>query len=90
MNIPEEAIEKAARKIFEYDAPYHRPDEWEPLNKYAKFDYRNAARAVLEAAVPPLMAQAWEEGQQAGYENAYYQQTPPVEPNTNPYRKEQP
>lgn len=61
MNIPEEAIEKAAQKIFEHDAPSHLPEEWEPLNKYAKFGYRETARAALSAAAPTLMARALRE-----------------------------
>ena len=44
---------------------------------YAEFD--EWLRRVKEAT--------WQEGQQAGYENAYYAQTPPVEPNVNPYRR---
>lgn len=43
-------VEAAARKVFEYDAPSHEPDEWSGLSEPLKFDYRGTARAALEAA----------------------------------------
>lgn len=43
-------VEAAARKIFEYDAPSHEPDEWSGLSEPLKSDYRGTALAALEAA----------------------------------------
>lgn len=89
MNIPEEAIEKAARKIFEYDAPSHLPEEWEPLNKYAKFDYREQARAALSAAAPLIAAQAWEDVSDF-LDREFGKGAGDFVHNNNPYPKEQP
>ena len=48
--VTEAEVEAAARKIFEYDAPSHEPDEWSGLSEPLKSDYRGTARAALEAA----------------------------------------
>ena len=48
--VTESEVEAAARKIFEYDAPSHEPDEWSGLSEPLKSDYRGTARAALEAA----------------------------------------
>lgn len=90
MNIPEEAIEKAARALYaSFDAGNEPPLNWdEDLDGEGQENVRNFARAALSAAAPTLMAMAWDEvsdfldselGDGAG--NFVY--------NNNPYRKEQ-
>ena len=60
--IPDEAVEAAARAIFESRSRM----EWNEMNELfrgAKESTRKEARAALEAAAPHLMAAAWERGQ---------------------------
>ena len=85
MNIPEEAMEKAAEALclLIEDEPFDR------ISTYGQRSYRNYARAALSAAAPQLMAMAWDEGEQAGYENAKAEDWPSVTPNTNPYKEHQ-
>lgn len=78
MNIPEEAIEKAARAM--------TSAVWGELDPVTAGDLV-AARAALSAAAPLLMAQAWEEARDAYREDVSKGDVW----RRNPYRtKEQP
>lgn len=55
MNIPEEAVEAAARSMS------GAPDKWERLPERFRSDYRECARHILDAAAPYLQAQQDEE-----------------------------
>ena len=48
----------------------------------------DALMNALEAAAPHLMAQAWEEGEHAGYMNRSAEERHGLEPHTNPYRSQ--
>ena len=91
MNISKEAIEAAAEAMSGWQFIEHEPGcgcgEHTELSEPARTHY---AHAALEAAAPMLMAQAWDEGELGGYENAKFEEWPPIEPNKNPYRKEKP
>ena len=60
--IPAEAVEAAAKAIF---AQQYDPDEWTSAVIGTRDRCKRDAQAALEAAVPGLMAAAWEEGRQA-------------------------
>ena len=66
MNISDEAVEALARRNFEAE---QGSAKWEQCWEDAKAGWRREARAQVEAITPHLMAQAWDEGEQAGYEN---------------------
>ena len=77
--IPDEAVEAAARQLFDQDKG---EVSWGEVSDEIRNYYRYEARKILEAAAPHLMAAAWEEGrvdgrdeERSGYENA-----------DNPYR----
>lgn len=95
MNISKEAIEAAARAAYIADNLCWDGAEaaWDDMGgserSFERAGWEIAARAALEAAAPLLMAQAWDEGELAGYENAKVEEWPLVAPNENPYRKEQ-
>jgi hypothetical protein len=88
-DIKPEWVEKAAR-IF-HDMTWTpgggRPYDDRPLTVRAAYDEK--ARHALAAVLPEAMAEAWDEGEEAGLENAMYVgwehlQTP------NPYREGSP
>ena len=63
MNTPNEtltpnhpAVEAAARMIYVHDAPRHDPQTWPPTPDALADDYRGAALAAIEAALPHLTA----------------------------------
>ena len=94
MNIPEEAIEAAARAM--------HPEVWDKalfVREYgemagrvhmrrAQKEWLGIARAALEAAAPLLMAQAWDEGRAHGAVWPYGHRG--LATDDNPYRKETP
>lgn len=51
------------------------------------YQYR-AIRAALEAAVPYMLASAWEEGESAGWVNSAADMDPSLPAETNPYEKD--
>ncbi|MBB5748557.1 hypothetical protein [Micrococcus sp. TA1] len=63
MNIPEEAIEKAAEELHFWRG---HVVPWENMHDAAKDGWRGEARAALSAAAPLIAAQAWDEGRRAG------------------------
>jgi hypothetical protein len=85
MNIPDEAIEAAAMRVWVTDGELMRdprPD-WDecakdPAWKAVMDETREVARSILEAATPHLMAQAWDEGLAMGWGAARGE---PEEPN---------
>lgn len=79
MNISKEAIEAAA------EAAINEADTM-GVTDVSDSGIAVIARVALEAAAPMLMAQAWDEGELAGYENAKVEEWPLVAPNENPYR----
>lgn len=92
MNISKEAIEAAARAVYGLDpwedgssvsAP---PFAWAALGADDRRNYYPAARAILEAAAPLLMAQAWDEGRAHGAMWPYGYRG--LATDDNPYRKE--
>lgn len=62
MNIPEEAIDAAAKALHDKDCGFN---DWEYIHP-GQWPYRDRALQALEAAAPYLMAEAWEQG----WENA--------------------
>ena len=96
MNIPEEAIEAAARAM--------HPEVWDKalfVREYgemagrvhmrrAQKEWLGIARAALEAAAPMLMAQAWNEGAKAMMRAVSEEQSVSFIMPNNPYRKERP
>ena len=77
-NIPDAAVEAAARVI-------HSQHEQSPLEDWSE-DFqlaaRRDARAALEAAAPHLMAEAWEQGADAEFGRAVLNRAR----QANPYR----
>ena len=57
MNISEEAIEAAAKKLY-WMGPSAQKVEWEDVGDCIHRHYRYFARAALEAAAPHLMTQS--------------------------------
>lgn len=68
--IPAEAVEAAAEVAARREG-------------YGWDEYREVAREILEAAAPYLMAQAWDEGREEGYEAG---RDRGAEEKPNPYR----
>jgi hypothetical protein len=87
--IPNDAVEAAALALFERD---YGVDDWGITNEQVKAAYLDEARAALEAAAPymhdraaetRLLAIAWTEAYQAGFqEGAGFGPTP------NPHRSQ--
>ena len=73
MTVPDEAVE-AARSVLH---PYVDDDH---------FDLTEVVRAALTAAAPFIAAQAWDQGDKAGYEERATEDTSDYTPATNPYR----
>jgi len=78
MNIPTDAVEAAAKKLDELNS-----DAGDQLSD------KDWALEILEAAAPFIAAQAWDEGEHAGYMNNSAEQRHGVEPHVNPYRSQQ-
>ena len=64
--IPDEAVEAAAKKLYQAGGLVVWDSEDESIRNY----FRRNARSALEAAAPHLMAAAWEEGRIDGYADA--------------------
>jgi hypothetical protein len=74
VTISDEAVEAAARTL----RPYMDDDH---------FDLDAVARAALETAAPFIAAQAWDEGNEAGFNECSTEEYPEYyQPATNPYR----
>ena len=56
MSVPDEAVEAAAKAMYEQTDPAHWETPWEDVPKAWKKGQLAAARAVLEAATPWLQA----------------------------------
>ncbi|UYM26585.1 hypothetical protein SEA_BAUER_36 [Arthrobacter phage Bauer] len=76
-SIPDEAVEAAAKVL----DPQTMGSGGALAEKFQEAT-RAEARAILEAAAPHLMAQAWEDGYHAALSDGYEYQT------ANPYRSE--
>ena len=92
MNIPEEAIEAAARVAFpsaweeaEWRNAWHA-ESYRAHMKWARKRALDQARAALEAAAPMLMAQAWNEGAKAMMRAVSEEQSVSFIAPNNPYR----
>lgn len=81
--ISEEAVEAAAMAHFENGWGDSR--KWEDAEVEAQSEARNDMRAALEAAAPHLLAQAWQEGNDIGYNEAECHGDGDG-PSRNPYR----
>jgi hypothetical protein len=83
MNISDEAVEAAAKPLWE---PNEHDDTW--ASEFPTYkDYLKAeARKVLEAAAPYLMAQAWDEGGVAAIEREHTYGREEKAKYSNPYR----
>lgn len=78
--IPNEAIEAAAKALWE---PNEHGDEWAGEYETYKDYLRAEATKTLEAAAPYMLATAWDEGREEGYEVGRGLGAPE---NLNPYR----
>jgi len=88
MSVPPAAIEAGSRAAYAHVSPQHAHDQgWDELPPAWQRNYRNEARAILEAAAPHLMAAAWGEGAKA-QADAYGMNVDTLGPN--PYRKPTP
>lgn len=78
MNIPDEAVEAVA-KVF-YEDGWTGPPFWESLDADdpSRLEYLATTRTALEAAAPHLLAEAWDEGLDAGLNGGW----------NNPYRSQ--
>ena len=72
--IPAEAVEAAAKRLASHNGTGPANWEW----------YANEAKAILEAAAPHLMAQAWDEGRKHGATYPYGERG--LATDDNPYR----
>ena len=67
--IPDHLIDKAARAARENDRIGKWAGlEWEDLDQYTQDSYLNNARAALEATA----AEIWDDGEEAGLDNALW------------------
>lgn len=74
MRIPDEAVEAAARWLWERDSNdivQGPTPTWDkasdlPMWRSSRDDYRQEARELLESTAPHLLADAWEAGCQEG------------------------
>lgn len=78
MNIPNEAIEAAAKGAFKRTHPH---GNWSLAISDMRDQYLSEAHAALEAAAPYMLAEAWEQG----YEAADYDAPHSIKTD-NPYR----
>ena len=79
MNIPDEAVEAAARVIYRTSGAYKRANY-----ETARTSCTREAKKVLEAAAPMIAFAAWEQGAKA-QANAYGMD---VDTGANPYKQE--
>ena len=92
----DDVIERVARTLFAIEEPdcndwrWDRPNPGDPSGPIAWHSYwLEAAKSALGAAVlPDLLAAAWDEGHEAGHEDARAVQSTYPEPTPNPYRTE--
>lgn len=81
--IPEEAVEAAARAIYQ---GFHSSYKWEDAPDF-EGGFRSIslkqARMAVEAATPHIAAQAWEAGRKQGFLGGW---NPEYLPAPNPYR----
>jgi hypothetical protein len=80
VNIPDEAVEAAAKVLCE--------QMWENAHEKQRAYAREEARLALEAAAQYIAAEAWDEGEQAGAMNHAAEEYPEVKDITNPYRSQ--
>lgn len=55
--VSDEAVEAAARAVFQYDHLDTDPDDWDDLSETDRDSYRDAARAYLRPAAAPIVEQ---------------------------------
>jgi hypothetical protein len=68
--IPDEAVEAAAKVLFEASPISQGARPWsEQFTEKIKIQFREDARTAIEAAAPHLVAPAWEEGHESGFWN---------------------
>lgn len=79
MTVSDEAVEAAARFISDCVGTGAGNWEW----------HVDGARELLAEVAPFIAAQAWDEGEHAGYMNRSAEERHGIEPHTNPYRSEQ-
>lgn len=65
MQISDEAVEAGARAVYAH-LRLECPKPWDELKPIWRANYRKEARAVLAAAAPHMLAEAWDEGNIAG------------------------
>lgn len=75
MNISDEAVEAAAKALARHKWPT-AIGVWESFGQGMQDDFRDQARAALEAAAPYIAAQAWDEGAKAESETGCELATP--------------
>jgi hypothetical protein len=89
--IPEAAVEAAAWGIYQETFPGHSATSLEQVGGPIREECLRKARAVLEAAAPHLMEQAWLLGYAAGEIDGAYGENGHESPNKrNPYRQDHP
>lgn len=81
--IPDEAVEAAAQRLARHRWPTAL-EVWDSFGQGMKDDYRDTARAALEAAAPHMLADAWELGMVSMYATTGGEW--PLIPEQNPYR----
>lgn len=64
MNISDEAVEVAAKALFEVSV--HAPDYWDDLDPVSRESWGEDAKKILEAAAPHMLAEVWEAGCRKG------------------------
>ena len=82
MKISDEAVEVGSRVFAEVD-PFWPDGNWDSCPEDLRESVRGMVAAILEAAAPSLMAQAWDEGRDEGYADAQRG----YDLASNPYRK---
>ena len=85
----DDVIEKAARATWFGYLTYPDPcPEWDGLTEARRRIHRSVVSSTLASVLPDLLAGAWDEGHQAGHEDARAVQSTYPEPTPNPYRAE--
>ena len=82
--IPDEAVEAAAKKLYQAGGLVVWDSEDESIRNY----FRRNARSALEAAAPHLMAAAWDEGGIAAIEREHAYGREEKAKFSNPYKKD--
>ena len=84
--IPDEAVEAAAKVLFDASPISRGHQPWgDAMGERIRQQFIADARIALEAAAPFIAAQAWDEGEQAGYINHANEQWSGASPMNNPY-----